>query len=76
MALGAAVGAVVGAVGLTVGPAVGLCHRNWSVKTTRSWVAGGAAVGRGRVSARWWFNMQNGAFESGRELGNQLERSW
>ena len=34
-------------------------------------VAVGAAVRRGSVSSRWWFNMQNGSFESGKELGNK-----
>ena len=33
-------------------------------------VAVRAAVRRGSVSSRWWFNMQNGSYESGKGLGN------
>ena len=43
-------------------------NKRCSVKTTRSWVAVGAAVGRGSGNPRRWFNMQHVSFESGRAL--------
>ena len=70
-ALRLGVGVVVGeARGAQLALALACRHRNWSVKTYAELVAVGAAVRRGSVSSSWWFNMQNGSFESGEKPVN------
>ena len=45
-----------------------LSRRKWSVKHTRKLVAVRVTVGRDCLNLRGWFNTQNAAFESSRDL--------
>ena len=51
-------------------PLATACHTKWSVNTTRSWWQQESQLGAAVCVRADGFNMQNGSFESGRELGN------